>query len=290
MSDARISNLLERMERAARLMAERIAEGGSPTLAEMADAAAFSPYHFHRAYRLVTGETPGETLRRLRAAHAVSRLEAKGSITAIALESGYGSSQALAKALRSLGAASASELRRDPERLDAAFAALAPPIRAEGMPGLRVEACRTLPFDVLVTRHVGDPDALNGVYGALFEAAGGPQGVAAILGMPLSDEAYEDPAEQVYDAALSLTAEGREAVGGQALTMLPGGLFVTARAVGDLDALPAAIDQVVALVLTSDGLEFADRPLLLHYLDDPDEVDPATQRTDIHVPVTLSPG
>lgn len=290
MSDARISNLLERTERAARLMAERIGEGRTPSLAEMAEAAAFSPFHFHRAYRLVTGETPGDTLRRLRAAHALVRLEARGSITAIAHESGYGSSQALAKALRSLGAAPASGLRRDPERLDAAFAALAPPVLPEGAPGLTIEACRTLPFEVMVTRHIGSPDALNEIYGALFETVGGTEGVAAILGMPLSDEEYEEPDQQVYDAALSLTPTGREAASAQALTTLPGGLFVTARVVGDLDALPAAIDRVVALVLASEGLELADRPLLLHYLDDPEEVDAATQRTDIHVPVTLSPG
>ncbi|WP_347303569.1 helix-turn-helix domain-containing protein [Croceibacterium sp. TMG7-5b_MA50] len=287
MDGTQADGLLARMERAVALMTQRIAAGETPSLAELAAAAAFSPYHFHRAYRLVTGETPGETQRRLRAAHAAVRLRDTGSVTAIAHETGYGSSQALAKALRSLGAAPATELRRDPERLDAAFAVFAPPQADSTPPLLSIEACRTLPFEVLVSRHHGDPMKLNEVYTALFKQVGGPGGVAAILGMPLSDELFEEPPAQLHDAALRLTLDGRSALRKQALTPVQPGLFVTARAIGDLDGLPTVIDRVVALVLVSPDVELAGRPLLLHYLDDPEEVDPLAQRTDIYVPVVL---
>ena len=69
-------------------------------LAEMAELAALSPYHFQRIFKAVTGETPSEYLRRLRLENIARRLfyDSGASITALALEHGFSSSQALAKA------------------------------------------------------------------------------------------------------------------------------------------------------------------------------------------------
>lgn len=68
-------------------------------LARLAEIACFSPYHFHRLYRLVLGETPDQTVRRLRlhrAAAALSRNEEP--LARIAREAGYGSAEAFSRA------------------------------------------------------------------------------------------------------------------------------------------------------------------------------------------------
>lgn len=59
-------------------------------LADLAAIAGFSPHHFHRIFRLVTGEAPKEYLRRLRLERAVSRMKVSpDNVLQIALEAGF---------------------------------------------------------------------------------------------------------------------------------------------------------------------------------------------------------
>ncbi|MDO5090738.1 MAG: AraC family transcriptional regulator [Cardiobacteriaceae bacterium] len=73
-----------------------------PTLAEAARRVALSPWHFHRLFREHTGETYAAHLRRLRLEAVARKLfyDDHASITTLALEHGFASSQALAKAFR----------------------------------------------------------------------------------------------------------------------------------------------------------------------------------------------
>lgn len=82
-------------------------------LHEMARLAAFSPHHFHRVFKTVTGETPAAYLRRLRLEAAARQLfyDDGAHITALALEYGFSSSQALAKAFRQHFGVPPSEIR-----------------------------------------------------------------------------------------------------------------------------------------------------------------------------------
>jgi AraC-like DNA-binding protein len=71
-------------------------------LAELADVACLSLFHFIRLYQQAVGETPQATLRRLRLQTARRRLAADPtiSVTEIAFDSGYESSQAFTRAYR----------------------------------------------------------------------------------------------------------------------------------------------------------------------------------------------
>lgn len=75
---------------------------GWPTLGEMAQAACLSPYHFIRLYQHATGETPQATVRRLklRAAREQLAADARLGVLDVALEHGYDSAQAFARAYR----------------------------------------------------------------------------------------------------------------------------------------------------------------------------------------------
>lgn len=289
MCDVKRTTLLARMERAIALMAERIKEGETPSLDELAAAAAFSRFHFHRAYRLVTGETPAETQRRLRLARAVDRLgRDETSVTGAAMEVGYASSQALAKALQSVLAASASELRADPERLGAAFVELAEPLERSGGAPLKVSVARTPGFEVIVTRHVGPPEEVNGAYWTLFNALPDPSVIEAIVGFPHADEDFETPDMQVYDAAFQLSAfpaKLPEEIDRRAILPVSG---LVARHVGSHDDLPAFADDLMRAALAAPGVEIADAPLMIHALDDPDEVAAEELRSDVYLPLKLA--
>ena len=71
-------------------------------LAQIAALAALSPYHFHRIFKAVTGETLAAYLRRLRLQAIARQLfyDRQANITVLAHEHGFPSSQALAKAFR----------------------------------------------------------------------------------------------------------------------------------------------------------------------------------------------
>jgi AraC family transcriptional regulator len=70
-------------------------------LLEVAALANLSPYHFHRTFKAVQGETLADFIRRLRLQSAADELfRSKQPILNIALEYGFSSSQSLAKAFQ----------------------------------------------------------------------------------------------------------------------------------------------------------------------------------------------
>ncbi len=70
-------------------------------LPEVAALANLSPYHFHRTFKAVQGETLADFIRRLRLEAAADDLfKSKQAVLNIALEYGFSSSQSLAKAFK----------------------------------------------------------------------------------------------------------------------------------------------------------------------------------------------
>ncbi|KJY81802.1 AraC family transcriptional regulator [Vibrio galatheae] len=81
-------------------------------LPEVAALANLSPYHFHRTFKAVQGETLADFIRRLRLAAAADELfKSKQPILNIALEFGFSSSQSLAKAFKQHYGVTPSEFR-----------------------------------------------------------------------------------------------------------------------------------------------------------------------------------
>ena len=83
------------------------------SLEELAHVAHFSPYHFHRIFRAMAGETINDFIQRVRIEKAASKLvlNPKKSITEVALECGFSSSSAFARAFREFYHMSASDWR-----------------------------------------------------------------------------------------------------------------------------------------------------------------------------------
>ncbi len=84
-----------------------------PTIEEIADAASFSLYHFHRIFKAAVGETIGEFTRRLRLERAAGYLYSHpdADITGIAYRYNFSSSQNFAKAFRKQFGMSPTEFR-----------------------------------------------------------------------------------------------------------------------------------------------------------------------------------
>lgn len=266
----------ERIDRVVALLEARLKDGEAPNLDELAEAAAMSKFHFHRIFRLLTGETVSVMVRRLRLARGGGAL-ADGSVTDASGDAAYASSQAFARAMRAVTGLSATEAKRMEAR-DALFAA--PSASAP----LAIEMVSRDPFRVIVIRNIGDYAELNATYVHLFEIAGRPEQVTGIWGIQHSDPRFDMPGECRFDAAISLVRtpprlqEAHEDVWG-------GGAFLKLRHNGSFDAVPEALDALMLESISREEVALRDAPTLIHYLDDPEEVTEEELRSDLYLPI-----
>ena len=81
-------------------------------LEDLAARAHFSPFHFHRVFRGMIGESLKQHIKRLRLERAAVQLKTTGhSITAIAFDAGYETHESFTRAFRGAFAASPTEYR-----------------------------------------------------------------------------------------------------------------------------------------------------------------------------------
>lgn len=279
-----VDRVVARLQRA-------IAEGGElPDLGELAGVAHLSPFHFHRVYRAMTGETIGRTVARLRLLRALHLLgESAVSVTAVALAVGYDTPQALARAFSDAFDASPSELRAQPQRL------LRERERLERLPQedrgvaapLYVEVVAIEPFEVVVLRNRGAYEDFDQAYGRLFAwaaEAGFIDRIQGLYGLPLHDHRDTSPAHLEFDCALAFPESVQPEPPLRAL-LLGGGAYACARHLGSFATLEASVDWLLAVWLPGSGHSLRDAPIHYRYLDDPEVTPEALLRTDIHVPL-----
>ncbi|MGD2134068.1 MAG: AraC family transcriptional regulator [Maricaulaceae bacterium] len=279
-----------RIERAVALIANRLEE--PPSLEELAAKAAISPFHFHRVYRAMTGETAAETTRRLRIARAASLLaEAARTVTDIAFEVGYESSQSFAKAFRQVAGVSASEARAAPDRLAALAETLARPaeIAAHDAP-LEISIVSVEPFKAAALRRIGPHRELYHGYEALFgwaTEAGLVSHVRGIWGVPLDDQHGTADADRVFDCCIQLDAAFTDdaAASVRAIELGDGEVWARARHVGPYEALDDFYDLLYPQLLALPEYEIAEGATLNCYIDTPEDSPPEKRRTDVHVPL-----
>lgn len=263
---------IARMENALAVLASRLDD--PPSLEELAGAANVSPFHFHRIWRAMTGETVARTIARLRIADAQQRLaEPNASITSVAMDTGFGTSQSFARAFRRVAGMSPTEfLSNGTGRITVATAEEAP---------LRIEL-RDRGELVTLRKEGGAYRELNELFWRLWSWAEGADkldGLEGIYGIPRDDPVSTDEHRLRYDACLAFTDPGTPPAEFARIT-LPAGDYATLRHHGSYDGLEASNQRAIEAVLAS-GRDPADFPLFHHFLHDPDGVAPEALRTDI---------
>ncbi len=282
---------LPRLDRVISCLQQSIDAGGPlPDLDALAAIAHYSPFHFHRVYRALTGETIGRTVQRLRVVKALQRLaHSNASVTEIALLAGYDTPQALARVLRDTVDASASELRMDPQRMANSIEQLSRPLPlAEQTAPLSVEVITLEPFEVVALRAQGAFDDLDAVFGELFGWAaeqGLVEQLQQLIGMPLGDHRELPADELLFDCALVFDAELPAVPAPLQRLVLGGCRMARLRHVGSYGLLEEATDQLLRDWLPGSGHALRDAPLHYHFLDDPEDVPEAILRADIYVPL-----
>ncbi len=245
---ARIDRVLAHIERA-------VAEGGGELdLDALAEIACFSRFHFHRIYRAMTGETPAQTVRRLRLDRAAAALlDSDRPVAEIAREAGYGGVEAFTRAF-------AAAYRAGP----AAFRAGAPqPVETILSKFIdNVEVKQTPAYRLAAIAHRGPYPKV----GAAFEQLGawaGAQGLmrpdAAFIGIYYDDPESTPEAELRADACVSVP-DGFDPSAPAHLVEIAAGEHAVYRHVGPYSGLAEAWRGLYAEWLPQSGREPANAP------------------------------
>ena len=255
-------------------------------LEKLAAIANLSPWHFHRVFRLMTGESVGDLVRRLRVAKGVAQLGgSRGEVTQAAMASGYATPQGFSRAVRRVTGLSPTDLPRSQELIALLQARVA---AKGGRPPLSIEVTSVDPFSVQAMRNVGDYRYLNAAFARLFElvfAEVPMQTLQGIYGVPLDDPFSVTPAECRFECAVRIESRTAPPQSPVHAIELGGGSYLVAHHLGDYDLIHAALDHLYLAMTESSGIELADAPPFVLYRDDPEVRVARELQADIYIPI-----
>lgn len=253
----------------------------SYSLDALAAIAHFSPFHFHRIYRGITGETVATTLRRMRLGSAARSLAVgRDSVTQIALAAGYDSPQAFTRAFREFSGHAPLDFRRRMshwaagDRTDNAAQAPQPgsrPVRIVERTARRIAALA----------HSGPAAAIKHTHQRMRRLLGDAP-VVETLGISWGDAS--EPETFRYYAAVVLGAGAPTPAGLEALE-LPGGPYALHELTGPYAQITPAATALYAIWLPASGYEPDDRPLIEIYRNSPRDTPAHALRTDLLMPI-----
>jgi len=268
-------------------------------LDEVAAVAHFSPYHFHRIFRGMVGESLQAHLRRLRLERAAGQLRyTDDSVLRIALNAGFESHAAFSRAFKALSGCSPTDWRSG-----ATGCGLAPapagvryggtaviddfhPL-TDGGESMEVRIVKQNPRPVAFVRHIGPYDQCGPAWEKLCQRlgregklAGGPE----FIGLCHDDPEVTDPQKIRYDACVVVDEQYGPA-GEIGVQTIPGGDYAITTHKGPLGGLKETYANLFGQWLPGSGRRTRNEPSFEIYLNDPNTTPPEDLLVDIYVPL-----
>jgi AraC family transcriptional regulator len=268
-------------------------------LAELARVAHFSPYHFHRVFRGMVGESVKEHVRRLRLERAAQRLKRGDQpVTRIALDAGYETHESFTRAFAAMFGAPPSRFRE---------ASRAPAFRkvpsgvhfvTEGaLTGFRPTRTGDPPMDVRIEtvprrrvafmRHVGPYRQVGATWGKLMAWAG-PRGLVGpwttAIGVAHDDPEVTPPDKVRYDACITVD-DSFAPEGDVGVQEVGGGEYAITTHRGPYERVGQTIAGLCGEWLPASGREPRSAPCLSVHRNFPPQTRPEDLLTDIYLPL-----
>jgi AraC family transcriptional regulator len=287
----------EVVQRAVELVARHLDQ--ALDLETIAREACLSPFHFHRIFRGMVGETPLELARRLRLERAAWQLaKSDRAVTAVAFDAGYEAHEAFTRAFRTAYATSPSGFReRRYPRIelaascgihfapDGAMRAFTPrdsggrtmDVTIEQRPELRVGA----------VRHVGPYNQIPNAFaklGDIVRAANLPEKPGEMLAIYYDDPETTPANELESDAALAFDPSTKLPEGLNE-HHIRGGRYARTTHIGPYEELGDTWARFMGEWLPSSGNRLADGPSYEVYRNTPMTVPKEQLRTDLYLPI-----
>jgi len=266
-------------------------------LEDLARVAHFSPYHFHRIFRGIVGESLQEHIRRLRLERAAQRLKhTDRSVLEIALEAGFQTHESFTRAFRAVLGCSPSEFRSADGVLFPApgihyqdHGELEISSLLRGGTDMDVKIERLEPLHVAFVRHVGPYHEVHQAWETLCARLGKEGrlgGASRFVGVCYDDPEVTPPEKIRYDACVTVDEDFTPA-GEVGVQTIPGGEFAVVTHCGPYEQLSQTYAALFGQWLPHSGRELRSEPSLEFYLNDPEGTNPEDLLTDIYAPLEL---
>lgn len=243
----------------------------------LADVAGFSPYHWHRLYRAVRGETAARTVERLRLERAAALLtETTLPLTRIAARSGFANVATFGRAFARSYGVPPGRFRDGAERT--VFCAPAPePQRGE----YSVEVVDGDRLVLAASQHRGSYLHIGQAFARVRDRIGSVGRMVAIF----EDDADATPTTALRSAAGVVIDACDSVPEGLERIVIPAGRIAVLRYVGSYALMHTAYQWLYGTWLPASGEEPRDHPVFEEYLTDPAVTAPTDAVTEIRLPV-----
>jgi AraC family transcriptional regulator len=271
-------------------------------LEELAAVACFSPYHFHRVFTGMVGESVKEYVRRLRLERAASRLKlSRQPVIQIALDAGYETHEAFTRAFKAAFGMAPVRFRQHrnpvgammvPSNVHYRDGMLPKNFKSQrkGVQAMKVQIKTLQPMRVAFMRHVGPYDEVGATWDKLLPWLGkeGYLGAdAQFIGICHDDPEVTPPERIRYDACVTVS-EQFAPDGDIGVQSIPGGEYAMITHLGPYNKLGETYSKLLGEWLPRSGRVLRSTPCFESYLNDPGSTEPEDLITDIYAP--LEPG
>ncbi len=268
-------------------------------LDDLAGVACFSPFHFHRIFTGMTGESVKQHIRRLRLERAAMRLSHTDQpVTRIAFDAGYEAHESFTRAFRTAFGMPPQQYRAESRaamsidaptdvhyREDGGIESFQPV--TEGANEVKVETKTIEPLRVAFVRHIGPYDKVGSAWERLCDWAGsqclfGPD--TRFFGA-CYDDPEVTPADKIrYDACITIgpSVEGEGDIGVQTLG---GGQYAVALHEGAYSGLKDTYAAMYGQWFAANNRQPGDAPCIEFYLNDPNSTAEEDLQTEVCVPI-----
>ncbi|MBI2899119.1 MAG: GyrI-like domain-containing protein [Planctomycetes bacterium] len=253
-------------------------------LEELARVAFFSPYHFHRVFRGMVGESVKEHIRRLRLQRAAQRLkQTRLAVVRIALDAGYETHESFTRAFKTMFGEAPSRFRASrrpfpPLKIRSSF-------RKGKKMEVQIKAIR--PKRVAFVRHGGPYSECGKAWDRLLAFVG----MQGLLGADTEfigvcyDDPEVTPRDKVrYDACVTVSEDFRPQ-GDVGVQLLDGGEYAVTMHQGPYDKLGETYVRLCGRWAPTSGREIRSAPSLEFYWNDPHGTEPGDLLTEIYLPI-----
>lgn len=267
-------------------------------LSSLCRIAHFSPFHFHRIFKAVVGETTNRYVQRRRVEKAAARIlyHPDESITDIAFDCGFSSSQFFANVFKKhFGISPKAYRKKYGENSKIVQVPYREPVYSDDRIKLTEPSVKIMDLKdmhVIYTRHIGpyqgDEKLFRKMFTELFQWAGSQQ----LLGPETKViSLYNDLPEITEEDKLRLTAcitvpEHTQASGSFGRLTIAGGAYAVARCDLSKDAFETAWSFMYRKWLLQSGFLPDDKPAFELLLNNPDDHPENRYIVDICLPVT----
>ncbi|MDF1795171.1 MAG: AraC family transcriptional regulator [Coxiellaceae bacterium] len=253
------------------------------SLEQLAELAYFSPYHFHRIFTQITGESLKEYIRRRKTHRAIMHLGLTDrTITEIAFDAGFGSTEAFSRHIKKHFKVSPREVRHGSQQMLDKLEQL-----YGDKPAINVEIVEREPTQLAYLLHIGPYEEAVYAWEQIAQLVGLPTLVSdenQCYGIPYDHPSLTDPEKCHYAACISWQDRYAQIDELHSMT-LAGGTYAKLVHHGDVANIEETYSQFTRYIVQQDKLDFAESPSVMHYVNLMHFEQPEKQITEIYFPL-----